>query len=207
MHVQDAAAFRMRQRPDAVLGRVAGELGRRPPAAAEDDERDQLRQRDERPGTLAILGAYEADRARRQPRSFERRSQDVVDEHGDRSERRSAGAENRRVQALQELAGDVEGDVRPRLEVRADDSDRHTPLLEAKPVVERPLRHVARERLERGRDRHLLGHRLDAAVVEPEAVEHADVEPSGRRLHVLGVGGEDVAPALPDEPGRAGESL
>ena len=46
----------------------------------------------------------------------------------DRPQRGAAGAQHGRVQALQQLAGDVERDVRPGLEVRADRSDRDPPL-------------------------------------------------------------------------------
>ena len=52
--------------------------------------------------------ADEPDRRRRQARALERGTQHLVDERGDRAQRRAAGAQNGRVQALQQLSGDVE---------------------------------------------------------------------------------------------------
>ena len=122
--VEDAAALGVRERADAVLRRVPRERSGRRPAPAQDHERDQLGQRDEHSGSLAVGRAHEADGRRRQGRSLERGAENVVDEHGHGPERGAARAEDGGVEALQELAGDVERHVRARLEGRADDADR-----------------------------------------------------------------------------------
>ena len=65
---------------------------------------------------------------------LERRPQHLVDERRDGAERGAARPEHRGVQALQQLPGDVERDVRPRLEVRADRPDRDPPLADDEAV-------------------------------------------------------------------------
>jgi hypothetical protein len=86
---------------------------------------------------------HQSDRLGRKARFLERGAQYVVDEHGDGAESRGAGAQHDGVQALQQLAGDVQRDVRPRLEVRADHADRDPPLRDDQTVGERPAADLA----------------------------------------------------------------
>ena len=127
----------------------------------------------------------------RQAGPLERRPQHVVDEHGDRAERRAAGPQHGGVQALQELPGDVERDVRARLEVRADRPDRDPPLADDQAVRERPRADLPLERLDRGRRLDLAGDRLDPPVVEAEPIEHPLVQLPGGRIRVGSVRRED----------------
>ena len=116
-------------------------------------------------------------------------------------ERGAAGPEHRGVQALEQLAGDVERDVRPRLEVRSDRADRDPPLAHAKPVRERPRVGFALERRELRHDRDLTHETVDAVVVEAQPVERPLVEAAGRGLVVGRVRGEDLAAPFADESG------
>ena len=180
-YIEDTAALGVGERPDPVGRGLPGQLGGRLAAAAQDHERQDARERDEDPGALAVGRAGEPDGRRRQPRVLERRPEDLVDEHGDRSERRAARAEHGGVQGLQQLPGDVDRDVRPRLEVRADGADRDAAHRDLQAVVELPRVLVALERRQRRELRELLGERVDARGVEPEPVERALVEPVRRR--------------------------
>ena len=76
MRVQDAAALRVRERAHAVLRGAPRERCGRPTAAAQDDERDQIRQRHERLRALVAGRSHEADRV------AEPGAQDRVDELG-----------------------------------------------------------------------------------------------------------------------------
>ena len=171
------------------------------PASAQDHERDPLGQRDERAGALAVGRADETDSLRREAGGRERRPEHLVDEDGDRAQRRAPGPQHRCVQALQQLPGDVEGDVRPGLEVRADGADRDPPHRHAEAVLELPTVLVALEWWERGELCELLGQRLDPRRVEPQAVERAGVEPAGG-FDVRGVRCGDRVPSLADESRR-----
>ena len=143
--------------------------------------------------------ADEPDRARRQACTLESRAQHLVDEHGHRAQRGAAGAQDDRVQALQELPGDVERDVRPGLEVRADRADRDPPLADLEAVGQRPRAEVALERLDRCGRRHLFGEALDTLLVKAQPVERRLVETPGGGLIVGLVRRQDRGAALPDE--------
>ena len=93
MHVEDAAALGVRERAHSVLCRESRERGRRLAAAAQDDERDEAREHDERAGSLAIGRPHEADGTRRQPGFRESGTQHLVDDRRDRAQRGAAGAE------------------------------------------------------------------------------------------------------------------
>ena len=174
--VEDAAALSVRERADAVLGGMAGERGGGLAAAAQDHERQHGRQRDERTCAFPVRRADEPDRVRRQPGLGQRRSKDLVDERGDGAERRAAGPEHGAVQALQQLSCDVDGDVRPRLEVGADDADRDAPLRDLEAVRQCPGRDLAVERRQRRQLAQLLLDRRQALRVEAEPIERTLVE-------------------------------
>ena len=127
----------------------------------------------------------------------------MVDERGHRRERRATGTEDDRVPALQHLCRDVGGDVRSRLEVRADDPDRDPPLGDAQAVRERPLAHVARDRLQRRRRADARGDRGQPLLVEPQPVERAVVERLRRGAEVACVRGQDCVGLGVDELRRA----
>ena len=156
---------------------------------------------------LAIGRAHEPDRGRRQPGLLERRAQHVVDERRDGAQRRAARAQDRRVQALQQLAGDVERDVRPRLEVRADGADRDPPLVHDEAVRERARADLALERLERGGRLDLRDELVQARVVEAQPVERPLVETARRSLDVRGVRLEHLGPALAQHRCRRGKRI
>ena len=146
VQVEDAAALGMRERAHALLGSKSRQRGRRGATAAQDDQRHESRQRDERPGALPIRGAHETDRRRRQSRPLERRTKHIVDERRHRPQRGAARAEHPGVAALQQLSRDVDRNVGPRFEVRADDADRDPPLGDEKTVGQRPRGDLALER-------------------------------------------------------------
>ena len=201
MDVEHAAAFCVGERPHAVLGRESRKGRRRLAASAQDHERDPLRERDEHACAFALRRADEPDRARRESGSFESGTQNLVDEHGHGPQCGAAGPEHRGVQALEQLAGDVERDVRPRLEVRSDRADRDAPLAHAKPVRKRPRVGFALERRELRHDRDLTHETVDAVVVEAQPVERALVEAAGRGLVVGRIRGEDLVAPFADESG------
>ena len=119
-------------------------------------------------------------------------------------ERGAAGAQDGRVQALQELPGDVDRDVRPRLEVRADRADRDAPGLDAEPVLERPAILGPLERRQLRELRELIRERGDPRVVEPEPVERALVE-LGAAATSAAFAAAIASPPLADELGRPHE--
>ena len=168
------------RRSGPPAGRARRSLG---PLPAQDHERDERGQRDEHARALAIRGAHESDRRGRKARCLERGAQHVVDEHGDGAERRAAGAEHDGVQALQQLAGDVERDVRPRLEVRADDADRDPPLRDdAGRWRASGCRSRARAASSAAVAWSWRASDVDARVVQPQPVERAFVESARRGL-------------------------
>jgi hypothetical protein len=179
--------------------------GGRLSATAQDDERDQPWQRDESARALALGRAHEPDGPSRQARRLQRGSQDLVHEGGHGGECRSARPQHRRVEALQQLAGDVERDVWPRLEVCSDSPDRDSALAHAQAVRERPGSSLALERLDLGHRLQPASELLDAPVVEPQSVERACVEPAGRRLDVNGVCLEQESLLRPHERGRSAQ--
>ena len=164
--VEHAAALGVGERADAVRGREPGQLRRARPAAAQDHERHERGHRDEDARALAIGRAHEPDRGRRQPGPVERRTQHVVDERRDGAQRRAARPQYRRVQALEQLPRDVERDVRPGLEVRADGPDRDPPLVHDETVREGARADLALQRLERGCRLHLRDELVQARIVE-----------------------------------------
>ena len=196
MHVEHAAALGVGERPHAVLRREARERSGGLAAPAEDDERDPARQRHEQAGALTIGRADEPDRPAGQPGALERGPEHVVHECGDRAERGTSRAQDGGVEALQELSGNVERDVRPRLEVRADRADRDPPLAHAQPVRKRPGAGLALERLDPGHRLELAREALDPGVVETQPVERPVVDASPRGVAVLAVHAEQEVPPL-----------
>ena len=203
--VEDAAALGVGERAHAVVGREARERRRRGAAAAQDHERNPVRERDERLGAGAIGRAHEPDRARVDALRLERRSQHLVDQRLDRRERRAAGAEDDRVQALQHLRRDVERHAGPRLEVRPDRPDRDSQLAHLQPVRERSARDLPLERLERRGRLELARERREARLVQAEPVERSLVELLRGRLHVSLVRREHVSRPLLEQLGRPPE--
>ena len=171
-----------------MLCRELCELGRRRAAPAQDDERDPLGHGHENACAFPLGRADEPDGARRQTGGLERRAERLVDKHGHRAQRGAAGAQDGRVQALQQLTGDVEGDVRARLEVGADGPDRDAPFAHLEAVRERPRIDLALQRLDRRHGLDLGGQPLHPLVVEPQAVRG--------RLAVGRVGLEDLRAPL-----------
>ena len=120
-------------------------------------------------------------------------------------ERRAAGAQDGRVEALQELAGDVEGDVRARLEVRADGADRDAPRLDRSPFSSV---HASSARSSGGSAASSASWRRergDPRLVEPQPVHRPLVEVGGG--HIGRVRGQDRVAPLADELGRPRERL
>ena len=196
MDVEHAPTLGVGERAHSVLGGQAREGGGRLAAPAQDHERDPLRHRHEHSSALAIGGADEPDRSGWQAGVLESWSQHVVDEDGHGAESGATSAQNSCVQALQQLASDVEGDVRPSLEVRADSPDRDPPLADLEAVRQRPGVDLALERRDRRYRLDLLRERLHSLVVEAQPVEHALVQAFGRLVVVSFVRGEDLGPAL-----------
>ncbi len=161
--------------------------------------------RHEHAGALAFGRADESDGAGRETCALERRAQNLVDEHRDSTESGTARTEDSRVQALQQLARDVERDVRPRFEVRSDGSDRDSALADPQAVRQCPRFDLALERRDRSHGLDLPGEAVDPVLVEAQPVEHAFVEAIFRRLVVGGVRREDLGAALPDEGGGGHE--
>ena len=145
---------------------------------------------------------HQADRLGRKARFLERGAHHVVDEHGDGAEGGGAGSEHDGVQALQQLAGDVQRDVRPRLEVRADHADRDPPLRDDQAVGERPAADLALERVESRRRQKLALEDGHPSVVQPQPVDRAFVEPARCGFDVGIVGGEHLAAAFAQHRGR-----
>ena len=139
------------------------------------------------------------------PAVCERRPQHPVDEHRDRAERGGAGAEHDGVAALQHLRRHVDGNVRPRLEVGADDADRDQPLGDLEPVGQPPRAQLAGDRRERRGRADARRDRLQPAVVELQPVERAGVELSLGRFEVELVRGEDLGAPLGEQLERADE--
>ena len=166
----------MRERADAVLGGVAGKRGRGLAAATQDHERQDGRQRDESTCSLTVRRAHESDHVRRQPRIGQRRAKHLVDERGDGTKRRTARPQHGAVQALQQLSRHVDGDVRPRFEVRADDADRDAPLRDLEAVRQRPGRDLTVERRQGGQLAQLRLDPCQPLGVEAKPIERALVE-------------------------------
>ncbi len=136
------------------------------------------------------------------PRRLERGPHDVVDEHGDGAQSGGAGAQDARVQALQELRGDVDRNTGPRLERRADDAYRDPPHADDEAVGERARAAVALQRRHIGQSRELGGELRDSAAVEAQPVEHPGVEATRGRLAVGPVRRQDRGAVGDDELGR-----
>jgi hypothetical protein len=207
MDVEDAAPLGMGERPDAVLRGEPGELRRRLAASAQDDERDPPWQRDEDTRPFPVGRTHEPDRPRREGGLLERRSEDAVHELGHGVQRGAACAEDAGVQALEQLSGDVEGDIRASLEVRADDADGDPPLLDEEAVREAALADLALERRQRCEVLYLGGEGLDAAGVQAQPVERPGVEATLGGFDVGVIRSEDLRPAGPDEPGRRSQGV
>ncbi len=118
------------------------------------------------------------------------------------AERSAARAQDDRVQALQNLRGDVERHTGPRLEVGADRPDGDAQLPHVQPVRERPAGDLSLERLERSGRLELARERRHALLVEPKPVESSFVECRGSRLHVSPVRSEHLAHPFLEQPGR-----
>ena len=199
--VEHSAAFCVGERPHAVLRRESRECCRRLAAPSQDHERDPLWKGDEHACAFALGRADEPDRAGRESGGFESGAQNLVDKDGHGPQCGAAGPEHRGVEALEQLAGDVERDVRSRLEVRSDRPDRDAPLAHAKPVRERPRAGFALERRELRHDRDLAHEIVHAVVVEAQPVERPFVEAAGRGLVVGRIRSEDLVAPFADQSG------
>ena len=189
----------MSERAHAMLGRDSRQRGGRVPAPPQDHQRDQRRERDQNGGSLALGRAHKPDRCRWQAGPLQPRAQHVVDQHGHRAQRRRAGPQHRCIEAFQQLAGDIESDIRARLEVRADRPDRHAPLAHAQTVCKRPRRHLALQRRQSRGHLQPASQPLDPRLVQAKPVEHALVQPGGSRLAISPIGGQDPRAALARE--------
>ena len=207
MDVEHTAAFRVGERADAVFRRQTRKCGSRLAAPAQNYERDPFRNRHEHARAFAIGRADEPDGAGGQTRVLEGGPQNVVDENRDRAQRRSSGAQDRRVEALQQLTRDVEGDVGTSFEVRADGPDRNATLADLEPVRQRPGVDLAFQRRDRRHRLDLLRECLYPLVVEPEAVEHPLVQAPCGLVVVDLVRAEDLGPALAHKSGRGHQGL
>jgi hypothetical protein len=195
--IEDPAALGVCQRPYAVRCRLLRERCRRLAAAAQDHERQHVRQGDEDPRSFPVRRSHETDRFARQSGIRECRAEHLVHEHRDRSEGGAARAKDDAVQRLEQLSGDVNGDVRPRLEVRADGADRDTQDRDAESVLELPRIFGTLERRQRRELRKLLAERGNARIIESQTVERTFVELRG--LHILGIRCRDRVPPLHHE--------
>ena len=203
--VQHPATLGMREHPHPLERGDARQAAGGLTAASEDHERNRARQRDECDRAVARRVAHEPDRLGRCAGVGESRPEHVVDERRDRRESSRAGAEDARVQALQELPGHIERDTRTRLEVRADHTDRDAASRDRQPVVERPAFDLPFERRQLGEGQQLFAQTRDAAVVEPETVERPGVELARSARHILGVRREDRLPVPGEQLGGAPE--
>ncbi len=114
-----------------------------------------------------------------------------IDQRGGAAEAGPPGPQHPGVAGLDELGGEVDGDVGPGLVVGADDPDRDPALLKLQAVVERPPCHHSLQRCQRGERPHLAGDAGEADLVEPEPVQAACGERVLGALQVLLVGGQD----------------
>ena len=151
--------------------------------------------------------ADEPHRTRGEAALRERGPKDLVDEHRDGAECRAACPQYGRVQALEQLPGHVERDVRARLEVRADGPDRDPALADAKAVRKRPGVGLALERRDVRKHLELARERLHPRVVEAKSVERPRVETSARLLDVHRIRLEDRCPAVAHERSGAAQGI
>ncbi len=205
--VENTPALGVRERPDAVQRCTARECGRGRPAAAQDHERDQRRQGDERLGSLPARRPDEADRFAGQADLLERRTKHPVDERRHGRERGASGTEDDRVAALEQLGRDIGRDVRPRLEVRADDADRNPALRHLQAVGQPPRPDFPLERRQCRRRGEARGDPLDTSLVEPQPVERPRIQARQSAGHVRLVRRQDLHRPLAQELRRAVERV
>ena len=96
VQVEHAAALRVRQRADAVPGRLRGQLAGAGAAAAQDHQRHQVRLGDQRARGLPAGRADQLHRGRVQPGGGQRRPDHLVQQRGGGDERGRAGAQHAR---------------------------------------------------------------------------------------------------------------
>ena len=117
--------------------------------------------------------------------------------------------QDHRIAGLQAQRAGVRRHVRTALVDDADDAERHAHALDHQAVGPGPLRSDAAERIRQCGDvLQALCHRLDALVVEFQAIEHRVGQAARtRRVHVLAVGFEDLGTTGPQLCGRAQQGL
>ncbi len=205
--IEHATTFGVGQCPDPALGCETGERSGRLAAPAENHERNPFRQRNQSPCALPVARADEPDGSGRQARRLEGRTQDLVDEDGHGSECGCAGPQHRRIEALQELACDVECHVGTSLEVGTHRPDGNAPLGDLETVLERPRAGVSLEWIDFRHRLDLPRKALDSLLVQPQPVERSLVEPTRRGRHIGCVRCEYRHRALARESRRAAERL
>jgi hypothetical protein len=179
VHVEDAAALRVSERSHAVQRRAVRERRGRRPTATEDHERHQCGKRNERLGAGALRCADEPDALARQTGLLECWPQHLVDERRDRGQRCAARAEDDGVPTLEDLRGDVDRNVRPGLEVRADNTDQHAPLGDLEPVRKPPRPNLPLERRERSRRLQSRRRCFHALLIETQPIKGSRIQPGG----------------------------
>ncbi len=213
VQVEHAAAVGVGQRPDPVPGGLGGQQPGGLAAAAQDHQRDQAGLADQLGGGLPVGGADELEGAGVEPGGGHGRPDDVVEQGGGGAQGGGAGAQHAGVAGLEQLGGDVEGDVGPGLEVGPDDPDRDAALGQRQAGGEAGAGQLAQVGL-LGRERRvgeqadLPGHLGDPGLVELEPVQQAAAE-AGRLpgLHVGGVGGQDPRRLVAEQARHAAQGL
>ena len=188
-----AQTFQVRDHRDAAF--VLDPLDQAAPAARHDDVDEVVHgQKDADRGPVA--GRHALDRGLRQADLAQPRLQALQD-RGRGVKALRAAAQDRRVARLQAQAAGVRGHVGAALVDDRDDPERHRDAGDLEAVGPLPLGQHAPHRVgEAGDGLEAIGHGLDARRVERQAVEHGAAQPLGpRRLHVLGVGGQEVGDA------------
>ena len=147
---------------------------------------------DDRTRPTASGGSPDVGQGR--PQAPRRRARDCA-------ERRRAGTQDAGVEALQELAGNVQRHARARFEVRADDPDRDAACTYLQPVLERPALDLALERRQRGQRQQLSPEPRDTGIVEDQPVERSLIELASGARNIGGVRGEHLGAALIQQVG------
>jgi len=123
----------------------------------------------------------------------DRGGDDVVEERRGGPQGCSPGAQHARVAGFQQLRGDVDGDIRPGLEVRADDTHRYPALGQPQPAGKLPEGGALGREAGVGEQPDLPRHVGDPGLVELEPVDQAAAQPICLAVrHVGGVGGQDL---------------
>src|SRR5206468_1860609 len=118
---------------------------------------------------------------------FQARPEHLVHENRHGAECSAACPQDSSVETLEQLAGDVESDIRTRLEVCAHDADRNPALAHAETVRERPGRILRSEGLEARQCGRLSREQLQALLVELQSIARTFIEALAGRIDVRGV--------------------